>query len=59
MKARWGRAVRILYSSPSTERSVEAHACTVARNSDWLSKHGVGKGTYLEVMSDRYAGRRY
>jgi hypothetical protein len=52
-----GRAGRIPNSSPSTGRSVEAHLRTSPWNWSSLSKNGVGKGSYLEVMSDRYAGR--
>ena len=59
MKVRLGRAVRIPYSSSSTEESVEAQVCTAGWNLVWLSKYDVGKGTYLEVMSDRYAHRGY
>ena len=52
-----GKMGRIPYSSPSTGRSVEDHIRTVRWNSDSSFKTGVGKGPYLEVVSDRPAGR--
>jgi hypothetical protein len=54
-----GRAARIPNSSSSTVQSVEVHLSTRDRNSGSSCKNDVVKGPYLEVVSDRYAGRGY